>query len=171
MKDINAAALRLNVTDIWSRTWFLLTSGNGEHFNAMTIGWGSMGVMWNKPFVQVVVRPTRHTLTYLDTYSTFTVCAFPKAYRKALTMLGTISGRDTDKIGQSGLTIIPSKKVDAPSYREADLILECRKMYWQDMAPEQFLDDDIMKSYPERDFHRIYFGEILSITAEERYIG
>ena len=171
MKDIDAVALKLNVTDIWTTTWFLLTAGDREKFNAMTIGWGSMGVMWKKPFIQVVVRPGRHTLNYLESYPTFTVCAFPRDYRKALTLLGTTSGRDSDKIKESGLTVIESKKVDAPSYKEAELILECKKMYWQDMDPEHFVDPDIAKNYQKQDFHRIYFGEIVGISADERFIG
>ncbi|HEU20334.1 MAG TPA: flavin reductase family protein [Deltaproteobacteria bacterium] len=171
MKNIDPRTLKLNVTDMWTTTWFLLTAGDRQNFNAMTIGWGSMGVMWNKPFIQVVVRPGRYTFEYMEKYPTFTVCAFPKQYRKALTLLGTTSGRDSDKIEESGLTTIESKKVDAPSYKEAELILECKKMYRQDMNPEHFLDSDIMKNYPNQDFHRIYFGEIVGISADERFIG
>lgn len=171
MKEIDALSLRLNAADMWTTSWFLLTVGDQQNYNAMTIGWGSIGVMWNKPFIQVVVRPGRYTFQYIEKYPTFTVCAFPKQYQKALTLLGTKSGRDSDKIKESGFTIIQSKKVDAPSYKEAELILECKKMYWQDMAPENFLDHTIVKNYPNQDFHRIYFGEIVGISAAERFIG
>jgi flavin reductase (DIM6/NTAB) family NADH-FMN oxidoreductase RutF len=105
----------------------------------MTVGWGSMGGMWGKPFVQVVVRPGRYTFQYMEKYPTFTLCAFPESCKKALTVLGTKSGRNSDKISESGLTVIESKVVEAPSYKEAKLILECRKMYWQDMDPKNFL--------------------------------
>lgn len=171
MQEIDALSLRLNAADMWTTSWFLLTAGDRQNYNAMTIGWGSIGVMWNKPFIQVVVRPGRHTFQYIEKHPTFTVCAFPTQYRKALTLLGTKSGRDSDKIKESGLTIIQSKKIDAPSYKEAELILECKKMYWQDMAPENFLDSTIVKNYPKQDFHRIYFGEIVGISADERFIG
>jgi flavin reductase (DIM6/NTAB) family NADH-FMN oxidoreductase RutF len=95
----------------------------------MTVGWGSMGGMWGKPFVQVVVRPGRYTFQYMEKYPTFTLCAFPESCKKALTVLDTKSGRNSDKISESGLTVIESKVVEAPSYKEAELILECRKMY------------------------------------------
>lgn len=171
MKEIQAQALKLKVSDIWTRAWLLLTAGDSKNFNSMTIGWGSVGVMWGKPFVQAVVRPGRYTFEYLEEYPTFTVCAFPEEYRNALKLLGTKSGRDSDKIQESGLTVIESKTVDAPAYNEAELILECRKIYWQDMEPAHFIDKDIEKNYPKKDYHRIYYGEIISIRGESVYEG
>jgi flavin reductase (DIM6/NTAB) family NADH-FMN oxidoreductase RutF len=135
----------------------------------MTVGWGSIGVMCGRPFVQVVVRPGRYTFEYMEKYPTFTVCAFPEKYRDALVLLGTKSGRDYDKIGESGLSAVESKVVDAPAYKEAEMILECKKMYCQDMEPENFIDGRIESNYPKRDYHRIYYGEILRIDADEGY--
>ncbi len=43
------------------------------------------------------------------------------------------------------------------------LVIECRKMYWDDLVPEHFLDPVIDLQYPNEDYHRIYFGEILAI--------
>ncbi|MFN2286084.1 MAG: flavin reductase family protein, partial [Anaerolineae bacterium] len=62
-KSIPFENLRANVHPIWSKQGMLLTSGDfaAGHFNTMTVGWGSLGVMWRRPFVQVVVRPTRYT--------------------------------------------------------------------------------------------------------------
>jgi flavin reductase (DIM6/NTAB) family NADH-FMN oxidoreductase RutF len=153
--------------NIWLKKWFLLTAGNREDYNTMTVAWGSIGAMWNLPFVQVVVRPSRFTYEFINMHDTFTLCSFSEQYREAVNLLGTRSGRDSDKIKESGLTIIPSKKVDAPAFREADLILECKKIYWQDMDPEHFLDDKIHKNYPEQDYHRIFFGRILKVLERE----
>ena len=171
MKEIDATKLQVRGVGIWLKQWLLLTSGTADDFNAMTVGWGSIGGMWGKPFVQVVVRPTRHTRQYMDRHSTFTLCAFPKEHKKALTILGTKSGKGTDKITESGLTVIPSKIVEAPAYREAELILECRKSYWQDMTPDNFLDPTIEESYPQKDYHRIYYGEIVRATGVSAYQG
>ncbi|MFN2272322.1 MAG: flavin reductase family protein, partial [Anaerolineae bacterium] len=124
-----------------------------------------------RPFVQVVVRPTRYTYGFMEQYDTFTLCAFPEAYRQALQLLGTKSGRDGDKIAEAGLTPIASTLVPAPGFAEADLIIECRKMYWQDMAPAQFLDPAIENHYAKKDYHRIYFGEVMAINGTEAYVG
>jgi flavin reductase (DIM6/NTAB) family NADH-FMN oxidoreductase RutF len=155
----------------WEPGWFLLTSGDfaAGKFNAMTVSWGSMGILWGKPFVQVVVRPQRYTFQFMEHYPTFTLCAFPPEYRTALNLLGTKSGRDGDKIAESGLTPVASGAVSAPAYAEAELILCCRKIYWQDLDPGHFLDPNIERNYPRHDYHRAYFGEIIAAFGTSAY--
>jgi len=163
--------LRLNPLEIWAERWFLLTCGDfatGD-FNTMTVAWGSFGTMWFKPFVQIVVRPTRHTQTFLERYPSFTLCAFPATYKKSLALLGSKSGRDGDKIAEAKLTPIASSQVASPSFAEAELIMECRKMYWDDMKPSHFLDPSVESHYPAKDYHRIYFGEIAAIWGDQKY--
>lgn len=169
MKEIKPQDFTARPVDIWLNRWFLLTAGNRDHYNTMAVAWGSMGGMWNLPFVQVVVRPSRFTYEFINKTDTFTLCSFPEKYREAVNLLGTRSGRDSDKIKASGLTVIPSKKVEAPAFQEADLILECKKIYWQDMDPGHFLDDRIQRNYPQKDYHRIFFGRILWILAAEGF--
>ena len=156
---------------LWSNQWLLLACGDfaKNHFNAMTVGWGSFGTMWKKPFVQVVVRPTRYTFEFMEQYETFTLCAFPQAYQKALQLTGSKSGRDGDKIKEAGLTPMAATQVAAPGFAEAELMVECRKMYWDDLNPAQFLDPGIESNYPLKDYHRVYFGEIVSISGVTSY--
>jgi flavin reductase (DIM6/NTAB) family NADH-FMN oxidoreductase RutF len=158
-------------THLWDIQWLLLTSGDfaQNHFNAMTVGWGSIGYMWRRPFVQVVVRPVRYTYEFMEKYDTFTLCAFSQQYHPALQLLGNKSGRDGDKIAESGLTPIRSEKVAAPAFAEAELIIECRKIYWDDVKPDHFIDPMIDMNYPRKDYHRIYFGEILAIFGEKAF--
>lgn len=156
---------RLPVNRIWDSNWFLLTSGDFQsgRFNSMTVSWGSFGNMWNLPIAMVVVRPSRYTFAFINQYSDFTLCSFPAQYGKALGLMGSMSGRDGDKISQSGLTPRAAVRVSAPVYAEADLTIECRKLYWQDYNPENFLDESIFKQYPEKDYHRMFLGEILFV--------
>lgn len=150
---------------LWGSQWPVLTAGDfaAKRFNSMTVGWGSLGLMWGIPFAQVVVRPHRYTFEFMEAYETFTLSVFPEKYRPALQILGSTSGRDGDKIAASGLTPQASTKVAAPGYAEAELILECRKIYWDDMDCSRFLDPRIEKNYPKKDYHRIYYGEILAV--------
>ncbi|EKD52256.1 MAG: hypothetical protein ACD_62C00075G0012 [uncultured bacterium] len=154
------------IHDLWANQWFLLTCGDyaKKDFNTMTVAWGSLGVMWSKPFVQVVVRPTRYTFEFLERFDDFTLCSFDKQHQKALTLLGTQSGRDGDKISAAGLTPITSSLVTSPSFEEAQLIIEAKKMYWQDFDPTHFLDPEIEKKYPKKDYHRVYYGEVVAIA-------
>jgi flavin reductase (DIM6/NTAB) family NADH-FMN oxidoreductase RutF len=156
---------------LWNKQRLLLTAGDftAGRFNTMTVGWGSLGTMWGRPFAQVVVRPSRYTLQFMEQYDTFTLCVLPTSLEPAWQLLGAKSGRDGDKIAESGLTPIASTSVAAPCFAEAELVIECRKIYWDDLVPEHFLDPEIDKLYPQRDYHRIYFGEILAIRGREQY--
>jgi flavin reductase (DIM6/NTAB) family NADH-FMN oxidoreductase RutF len=170
-KSIPFHNLKVKIHHLWDKQWLLLTSGDLalDEFNTMTVAWGSLGVMWGRPFAQVVVRPTRYTYQFINRHDTFTLCAFPEARRKALQLLGTKSGRDGDKIAEAGLTPIHSTLIPAPGFAEADLIIECRKMYWQDMDPSHFLFPDIERVYSGQNYHRIYFGEVVAIQGTEAY--
>ena len=164
--------LTLNPVDIWLNHWFLLTSGDLNKYNTMTVAWGSIGVMWNLPIVQVVVRPTRYTFEFMEKYNSFSLCGFPRQYKPDLSLLGSKSGRDTDKISETNLTIRKSEVIEAPCFDQAELIMECRKIYWQRMDPHNFLDPEIDKNYPQKDYHQIYFGEIMQIRADKSsYLG
>ena len=168
---IPANQLRVVPDHLWSEQWLLLTCGDfaSGDFNTMTVGWGSLGTMWAKPFAQIVVRPGRYTHEFLERFDHFTLSVFPERYRKALTLLGTKSGRDGDKISETGLTPIASTEVASPGFAEAELILECRKIYRQVMDPAGFLDPAIDKNYPINDYHTIYYGEILAAFGESAY--
>ena len=51
---------------------------------------------------------------------------------------------------------------NAPYFQEAELVLVCRKLYYQDIDPTHFLDQGIDgKWYPQKDYHRMYIGEIV----------
>ena len=162
MKEINPNDLALQPVDLWKNQWLLLTAGTMESCNMMTVAWGSIGCMWNRPFVQIVVRPQRYTLEFLEKSQCFTLCAFPEEYRKDLQHLGTVSGRNGPKLSETGLTLKPSVKVVSPCYEEASLVLECRKIYRQPMDPGGFITDAGSKAYPEKDYHVVFFGEILA---------
>ncbi|HQF62845.1 MAG: flavin reductase [Longilinea sp.] len=175
MKLINIPPQKLisGAYALWEDQWLLLTSGDFEEkrFNAMTVSWGSLGVMWNRPFAQVVVRPTRYTFEFMEKYETFTLCAFPMQYRPALQLLGARSGRDSNKMAECGLTAVAASQVGAPAYAEAELVIECQKIYWQDFDPDHFLDPKIGNNYAGKDYHRVYYGQILAVSGIEQYLA
>lgn len=156
---------------LFHNQWALLTAGdyNREDYNAMTIGWGALGTMWGKPFAFVAVRHSRYTHSFMEKHDTFTISVFPRAYHEALTVMGTRSGRDHDKFAECGLTLEPANKVSAPVYEEAELTIECKKIYANDLNPAHFLDAAIDRHYPNKDIHRIYYGEILYVSAAKSY--
>lgn len=170
-EQIPLESLKTRPLQLFDQQWMLVTSGDysKRHFNSMTISWGFMGTVWSTPVVQVLVRPTRYTFEFMEQYDTFTVCAFPKQYHRALQILGTQSGRDGDKLAKAGLTPIAVEGADAPAFAEAELILSCRKIYWQDIQPQQFLLPELEQNYPEKDYHRVYFGEVKFVSGDDQF--
>ena len=126
--------------------------------------------MWHKPVAHVVVRPQRHTYTYMENFPTFTLCGFPESYRPGLQLIGSKSGRiGIDKAAQAGFTAIAGRQVAAPAYAEADLVIECRQLYRQTFDPAGIQAEVVANSYPQGDYHRLYVGEIVALFASDRY--
>ena len=50
-------------------------------------------------------------------------------------------------------------------------MLECRKTYNSDLQPAHFLAGYIEGNYPAKDYHRMYFGEILAASGTDAYRG
>ncbi|MDR1438610.1 MAG: flavin reductase [Clostridiales bacterium] len=163
--QVDVKSVRRNVATVF-QDWMLLTCGENApgKFNAMTIGWGFWGFAWSKPIAIVLVRHQRYTYEFMEKYGDFSICSFGEEHRGALSLLGTKSGRDGDKIGESGLTPVASKKILSPSYEEANFVVECRKIHASDLGKESIFTDYIQSMYnaPE-EYHKLYFGEIVSI--------
>ena len=159
-KAVRPETLKLNPFKLIGSDWMLITAGDPANFNTMTASWGSLGVMWGKPAAFCVVRPSRHTYGFMEKNSLFSLSFFDRKYRKALEFCGSKSGRDTDKIKATGLTPVTGP-AGSVCFEQARLVLECRKIYFQDYNPSKFLDPEIRKAYPNGDYHRLYIGEIL----------
>jgi flavin reductase (DIM6/NTAB) family NADH-FMN oxidoreductase RutF len=169
--DIQLEALSILPVHLFHQKWFLLAAGDflSGDYNCMTVSWGALGEIWNKPLALVVVRPTRYTFEIMERSGGFTLCAFPEAQRKKLSYCGSHSGREGNKAAAAGLTPIASRFVTAPAFDEAELILECRKTYFSDLDPTHFLDPSTESHYPAKDYHRMYFGEIVAASGAEGY--
>ena len=118
----------------FEKDWALLTAGTAEHFNSMTIGWGSLGTVWNKDVLTVYVRPDRYTWRFMKENDHFTVSFFPERCREALNVMGALSGRDLDKAAAAGLT--PRVLPEGVTYEEAQETFVCKKIYMAPMAYE-----------------------------------
>ena len=171
--DIPLDRLVFSPVRTWNEAWFLLSAGRfpGNDNNCMTVSWGSIGMMWGKPVAVAVVRPSRHTYSFMEKYPDFSLCVFPESQRKALQYCGSHSGRDVNKPKECGLTPIALPGLGAPGYEEAELILGCRKLYYGDFDPAHFLSPDIEPNYKGGDYHRMYYGEILGAWGSARYMA
>ncbi len=147
--------------DLYNKGWALITAGTGENFNTMTISWGGLGTLWNKPVATVYVKPVRYTHDFLDKNEYFTVSFFGEEYRQDLAVLGTLSGRDGDKVAKTKLTSVAVG--NSVSFKEAKLTLLCKKIYRQDMDKKFMPADVVEKYYTDEAEHTIYVGEVVEI--------
>lgn len=163
-KEIAPEAVTDNVFKLIGADWMLVTAGDAGAFNTMTASWGGLGVLWNKNVCFCFIRPTRYTYGFMEKNQVFSLSFFEERYRKVLNFCGSHSGRDINKVEATKIT-----PVQLPSgvtcFQEARLVIECRKAYYQDIQPAGFIDPSIAGNYPEKDYHRMYVGEILGCYA------
>lgn len=160
-KEINPAEISGNTFQMIDKQWFLITAGTIRKCNTMTASWGAFGILWNKPVVFCFVRPHRFTYQFMESSEMFTLSFLDSKYRSKLNFCGKHSGRDIDKIAHTGLTPIETP-LGSIYFEQAELVMECRKLYFSDLDPSHFLDQAILKNYPINDFHRLYIGEIIN---------
>lgn len=164
---------KYKIFDLFENQWALVTAGGSERFNCCTVSWGSMGVLWNKPVVTVYLHPARYTREFLAANDSFTLSFFPEKYKKALGILGSLSGRDGDKIPASGLT--PVAMGGSVSYREAELSFLCRKLYQHQFSKEDIAPDvrEYYQAHPkvyptdadgEWQPHWVFVGEVVDVV-------
>lgn len=144
----------------------LLASVDGQgNPNAMTIGWGAVGIIWGKPIFVVLVRPSRYTYDLIEITNDFTVNVPTPELENEVSYFGTLSGRNQPKFKIKGLTPVPGKKVKSPIVKECAIHYECRVVHKNDVNPEALSEEIRNSAYPQGNFHRIYFGEILAVYA------
>lgn len=159
-KAIKPENLKESPFKIIGSDWMLIAAGDAEAFNMMTASWGGFGVLWHKNICFCVVRPGRHTFRFMEKSKVFSLSFFDKRHKPALELCGTKSGRDINKVRESGLTPVEDR-TGAIYFKEARLAVILKKIYYHDIDPGHFLDSSIGKNYPEKDYHRMYVGEIV----------
>ena len=165
--EIPVTQLQMNPMTLIGNEWMLITAGNEEQgYNTMTASWGHLGCLWAKPTSVAYVRPQRYTKEFMDRENVYTLSFFPEGYREKLSYLGSHSGRDGDKVAETGLT--PVFDSGTTYFSEAKLVLVCRKLYRAPILEEGFLDKAVIdRYYPQRDYHDMYVGEIVKALVQD----
>lgn len=146
------------------KEWALVTAGNKEKANPMTVSWGGVGVLWGKNVVFIFIRDSRYTKEFLDSTDFFSLSFLGESYRESLNYCGAHSGREGDKFSAAGLT--EARRHDIPYVDEANLVLLCNKMAAMPMSEDTFTDSKLSsKWYAEGDMHTMYVGEIIEVMA------
>jgi len=171
--------------DLWEHAGYILdrvgkgvlmtTKADGR-VNTMTIGWGTLGVEWKKPIFTAFVRQSRYTKELVDRNGEFTINIPLEGadVKQILSVCGSKSGRDLDKIENLGLHLEAPETIGVPGIRELPLTLECKVIYRQDQdlsALEETSRSHYYKpgTHDDGDFHTAYYGEVTAayIITEE----
>ncbi|MBN2485158.1 MAG: flavin reductase [Bacteroidales bacterium] len=159
----NVNSLSLRVFNKIGNEWFLLSAGDINHFNTMTASWGALGVLWNKPVAMSFVRPSRHTYNFMEENEIFTMSFLPGNHKKTLNFCGATSGRDADKVKETGLLPV-SLEFGGVSFEQADMVIECKKVYFDDIKPVFIIPDEVDELfYNDKDYHRMFIGEVKAV--------
>lgn len=168
---IEASDLPDNVIQLIGKEWMLVTAGTKNSYNTMTASWGGIGYIWERPSTFIFIRDTRYTYQFLQREESFTLSFFDEKYRNALRICGTRSGRDTNKIEEAGLIPLETPS-GLMSFGEARMIIECKKMFVQELdyanLTEPYKTKVMEESYKnESSKHQMFISEITNIWVKK----
>lgn len=166
MKQIQPEDLNINVFDMIGNQWMLITAEKNGVVNTMTASWGGMGILWNRKVAYIFIRPQRYTKEFVDESDTLSLTFFDESYKNKLKYLGTVSGKEENKIEKAELHVVHEETT--PYFVEANLTFICKKLYHQELKEEFFIDKKLNElTYPLKDYHTMYVVEIEKILIKE----
>ena len=144
----------------------LMTAGVPGFNNSMTILFGGIGKLWFKDVYFAFVKPERYTYEFVNNNEYFTVSYFPEEFNHIHEVFGYKSGRDIDKVKETGLT--PQVLQHGMTFQEANEVFVCKKMYMKQMDPD-FIPKEVMDLYHDPknlihgQTHYLVVGEIVDL--------
>lgn len=166
MKEIKIEQWKENACKAIGKDWMLVAAKKDGKTNAMTASWGGLGVMWGKDAAFVFIRPQRYTKNFIDASDTLSLSFYGEEYREMLNYMGTVSGKDEDKVEKMNLTV--ELEGETPYFAEAKTVLICRKMYAKELVAEGFMEEAMNeKWYANGDYHTMYVCAIEKVLINE----
>ena len=162
-EKISPLEIEGNAIKMISKEWMLVTAGTETDFNMLTASWGGLGELYNKPVAICFIRPDRYTFNYIDNGDTFTLSFYSEDFREVLNYCGSASGRNEDKVKGSRLTplMLPDNKGIA--FRQAKLIIECRKLVSMPITADAIEPPDVKAERTKYPLHKMFIGEIVAV--------
>lgn len=148
------------------RDWMLITAGDENGFNTMLASWGGVGILWNGAVAFIFVRESRYTKEFIDKSDYFSLTFFTEEYKDGLSLCGTVSGRDRDKVKEAGLT--PLHAENSTYFSQSAVVINCRKVSATLIDTADIFDKEIIERfYSDNDRHIMYVGKIEEILVNE----
>ena len=130
----------------------MVTSGNMEKSNIMTVAW--TGILNTNPAMcYISVRPERYSYKLIKESGEFVINLTNEELVFATDWCGVRSGKDYDKFKEMKLTKEKANHVKCPIIKESPVAVECR-----------------VKEIRQLGSHDVFVAEVISIDADEKYI-
>jgi flavin reductase (DIM6/NTAB) family NADH-FMN oxidoreductase RutF len=170
-KQISPEEICDNVFTLVGKDFTVITAGKEDHYNSMIGSGGGLGLLFMKPTTWCILRADRYTLEMIQKEQTYTLSYFPNEYKKQILFLGSISGRDSQKMKEVELTSVQTPSGNM-SFKEARLIIECKLTALTTASPNDFYTqetkDYINEAYQEANVYRkLVFGEITHVWVKK----
>lgn len=104
----------------------LISCGNKEeNYNLITISWAGT-ICTNPPMTSISIKPDRYSYNIIKKTKEFVINLTTESMVKAVDFCGVRSGKDTNKIKETGLSIEKASIVKAPLIIESPVNIECK---------------------------------------------
>lgn len=163
-KEISAKEIKGNLIEKIADEWMLISAGSKEDYNMMTASWGFLGEMWGQDTAVAMIRPQRYTMKFINNNDYYAL-SFYGNNKDIHKVCGSKSGRDVNKTELTGLT--PVFDNNSVYFKEANLVIICKKQYIDSLKEENFVDEEPLKWYGNKDFHNMIFGSIEKVLVKE----
>lgn len=163
-EEIDAKDVRKDIFTLVGEDFGILTAGAPGSENAMVTSWGGWGIVFGKPGMFHFLRSNRYTLEKMREESCYTVSFFDEEFKNDIMPFGMKSGRDTDKMKETALTVVRTPDGN-PAWKEAALIVECRLAEVTTVAPDDFYDPEDRKFVEDAhaetgEYHKLVLSRI-----------
>lgn len=147
--------------NVFGTNGFFLTAGS-EKPNSMTVGWGTVGVMFRKKVVMVPVRKSRYTKEFMDKEEFFSLSIPKTNMDKELIFFGNNSGRDVNKYDKMNLSLEKCKTAKTFVIKECGHFIECRKLAVTELTTD-LMDEEIKEKFYKdgTNNHFLFIGEVI----------
>ena len=120
--------------------------------NIFTVAWTGT-VCSDPPMVSISVRPSRYSHQMIEETGEFVINLTTRELAFATDYCGVKSGKDTDKIKDMHLNLVPADEVKAPLLKESPVNIECR-----------------VKQTLRLGTHDMYLADVVAVHADEGYM-
>ena len=120
--------------------------------NVFTVAWTGT-VCSDPPMVSISVRPERYSHHMIEETQEFVINLTTSELAYATDYCGVKSGKDTDKIKDMKLKLLPGEKVSAPLIEQSPVNIECRVRQVMPLGS-----------------HDMFIADVVAVHADEKYM-